>query len=276
VTLRRLARAPGLRRLAQRPLGHRLASAYTRGSLVQQRARFIARELAGSPKLATYRLRGSEVGICLRHSTPDVYTLDQVFLQRLFGLPEPVLEALRPHADELHAVDLGANIGLFGASLLAKFPNATLLAFEPDPSNAKVLACCIAANDREGNWRVVEACAATANGTVAFIAGEYGISHIAVPGEPGASEVAAVDVFPELGDAQLVKFDIEGAEWELLADPRFSAVPAAAIHLEYHTRLSPQPDARGCAIEALERAGYSWLPVVHSSDGNGIIWGWRS
>jgi FkbM family methyltransferase len=273
--LRRLARAPGLRRLVARPLGQRLAAAWLRGSVVRERARFVAREVARSRKLATYRVRASGVRFCLRHSTPDVFTVEQVFIQRLFDLPEQVAAALRPYADELCVVDLGANIGLFGATLLGEFPNASVVAFEPDPSNAEVLACCIAANGREGSWDLVRACAATSNGRVAFVPGQYGVSHLASRGEAGAIEVEAVDAFRHLAGAQLVKVDIEGAEWALLADRRFADVPAVAIHLEYHSRLSPEPDARACATRALEDAGYSWLPVAHTSDGNGIVWAWR-
>lgn len=234
------------------------------------------RELSGSNVLATYRLRSSSVRICVRHSTPDVYTLDQVFVQRLFELPESVAGVLEPHAEGLRTVDLGANIGLFGADLLSRFPLADIVAFEPDPSNAKVLACCIGANSRSGSWRLVQACAATSDGVVSFVPNEYGISHIAAPGEAGTIDVDARDVFPHLAEAQLIKIDIEGSEWALLGDPRFCELPAAAIHLEYHARQCPGPDSRSYATEALERAGFSWRSVLHSNEGNGIVWAWRS
>jgi len=276
VIVKRLVGAPGLRRLAATPPAHRAAGAYTRSGVLHERARFMFRELNGSRMLATYRLRSSSVRICVRHSTPDLYTLDQVFVQRLFEIPEPAACVLEPYSEDLRAVDLGANIGLFGADLLSRFPRADIVAFEPDPSNAKVLACCIAANGRSGSWRLVEACAATSDGLVSFVPGEYGISHIAAPGEAGAIDVEALDVFPHLSEAQLIKIDIEGAEWALLGDPRFGELPAAAIHLEYHARQCPGPDSRSYATEALERAGFSWCPVLHSSEGNGIVWAWRT
>jgi FkbM family methyltransferase len=276
MSIRRVAHAPGLRRLAETPAADRTVAAFARGSAVRERLRFAARELAGSRRLATYRIRSSGARVCIRHSTPDVYGLDQVFLQHQFDFPEPVTAALEPHAGDLRAVDLGANIGLFGVHLLGLYPSPTVLAFEPDPANARVLACCVTANGRAGSWRLVQACAAAAAGRVGFVAGEYGVSHVTATGETATIEVEALDVFPHLAEAHLVKIDIEGAEWSLLADPRFVEVPAAAVHLEYHARSCPGADPRARATSALEQAGYSWLPVRHDADGNGIVWAWRS
>jgi FkbM family methyltransferase len=241
---------------------------------VQERSRFILRELGGSTELATYRLRSSPVRVCVRHSTPDLYTLDQVFVQRLFEPPAPVATALEALAADVRVVDLGANIGLFGASTLGRFPNARIVALEPDPSNARVHACTVTANGKGESWRLVEACAATESGRVAFLPGEFGTSHVAAPNERGTIDVEAVDVLPWLAEAQLIKIDIEGAEWAILADPRFNELEAAAVHLEYHRRSCPGPDPRARATQALEQAGFHWLPVT-DSDGDGIVWAWR-
>jgi len=274
--IRRLARAPGLRRLATLPTAHRAAAAWSRSSAVRESARFILRELGGSKELATYRLRSSPVRVCIRHSTPDLYTLDQVFVQRLFELPEVVAKALESQGDDLRVLDLGANIGLFGACILGRFPEARIVALEPDPSNARVHSCTVAANRRADSWRLVEACAATKSGRVAFLPGEFGTSHVAAPNERGTIEVEAVDVFPWLAEAQLIKIDIEGAEWAILADPRFGRLEAAAIHLEYHRRGCSGPDPWASATQALEEAGFHWLSVTDSGEGDGILWAWRS
>jgi hypothetical protein len=50
--------------------------------------------------------------------------------------------------------------------------------------------------------------------------------------------------------------DIEGGEWDLLADPRFASVSAALLFLEYHPHLCPAPDARAHARRVLEEFGY--------------------
>jgi FkbM family methyltransferase len=273
--IRRLARTPGLRWLATLPVAHRAAAAWRRSLAVREGGRFILRELGGSNKLATYRLRSSAVRVCIRHSTPDLYTLDQVFVQRLFELPEVVAGALESQSTDLRVVDLGANIGLFGASILGRFPGAKIVALEPDPSNARVHVCTVTANRRAESWHLVEACAGTEGGRAAFVPGEFGTSHVAAPNERGTIEVEAVDVFPWLVEAQLIKIDIEGAEWAILADPRFRDLEAVAVHLEYHRRSCPGSDPRARATQALEQAGFRWLPVTDSGEGDGIVWAWR-
>jgi hypothetical protein len=110
---------------------------------------------------------------------------------------------------------------------------------------------------------------------VAFLPGEFGTSHVAAPNESGTIEVEAVDVFPWLGEAGLIKIDIEGAEWAILADTRFRELTAAAVHLEYHRRECPGSDPRARATQALEHAGFDWLPVTDNGEGDGIVWAWR-
>lgn len=48
--------------------------------------------------------------------------------------------------------------------------------------------------------------------------------------------VAAADVLPYLADTDLVKMDIEGGEWEILADPRLGARLHQALVLGHHGR----------------------------------------
>ena len=73
------------------------------------------------------------------------------------------------------------------------------------------------------------------------------------------------------------KIDIEGAEWALLADPRFSALRATTIVLEYHVEGCPSPDPRAAAEEALKTAGFE---ITHTQRkpafGAGVVWGYRS
>ena len=68
--------------------------------------------------------------------------------------------------------------------------------------------------------------------------------------------VEAVDVFPLLADCDLIKIDIEGAEWEILQDPRFADLRASHVILEYHPRLCPADDPQALAQHILEASGY--------------------
>ena len=237
--VRRLATAPGFRHLTRFDPLLRLSFAL-RGSLVRERLRFAANELRRRPVTGVYHLRDSRVAIALRHHTGDVMVFDEIFSQHEYEPPHEVggRAMLRlPAAPRV--VDLGANIGLFGAWVLGRFPEATIVAVEADPANAAIHRRTIEANGLAARWRLVEGFASTAPGVVRFAAGKHATSHAADGGEDGL-EVPAVDVLPELDAADLVKIDIEGAEWDLLADPRFGRTRPRVVVLEYHEEGCPR------------------------------------
>lgn len=270
--VRRLATAPGFRHLTRSQALLRVSFAL-RGSLMRERLRFALNELRRRPVVRVYRLRESGVAVAVRHHTGDVMVLDEIFSQREYDPPPAAAGALSSLPSAPRVVDLGANIGLFGAWVLGRFPEATIVAVEADPANAEVHRRAIAANRLEERWRLLQAFAATAPGTVRFAAGRHATSHAAA-GEEDTLEVPAVDVLPELVGADLAKIDIEGAEWDLLSDPRFSEAPPRVVVLEYHREGCPDDDPSAAAEQALRAAG---LQVVNAGSkprfGAGVVWG---
>jgi FkbM family methyltransferase len=273
--IRRLALSPAFRRLTQVRILLR-ASFALRASLVREWPTFALRELFARRMVGCYHIRESGVKVCVRHTTHDVMGLDEVFSQHLYALPAPVSTALQS-GRPLEVVDLGANIGHFGAWVIGLFPDARMTGFEPDNGNARLLSRCIEANGRERSWKLVKACAWTSNGSLRFVGSRGATSHVPAPGEegPGATTVPALDVFPYLERVDLLKVDIEGGEWAILGDPRFASVPARAVVLEYHPHLCPGDDARGQAFVLLEKAGYTVAPISHRPDGIGMLWAWK-
>jgi FkbM family methyltransferase len=263
--VRRLATAPLFRRLTRVTPLIRLSYAL-RASLVLERRRFVRNELRRQSTTAVYRLRESGIAVVIRHHTGDVMVLDEIFGQHEYEPPPAV--ALQNVGQ---AVDLGANIGLFGAWLLGRFPDARVLAYEADPGNAAVHHSAIEANGLAARWRLVESFAGVAPGSTHFVAGLHATSHEGV-----GIDVPVDDVLPELAGADLVKIDIEGAEWPILADARFRDLEAQVVVLEYHTEGSPDPDPAAAAERLLADAGYR---VHHSGRkpafGAGILWGVR-
>jgi FkbM family methyltransferase len=248
----------------------RVVATGLRSTAVQERVRFVARELAGRRGVARYRLRESGLKAYLRHGTPDVATLDDVFYSRHYDPPQPVDELLRGLGRAPEVLDLGANVGLFGLFALERFPDSRVLSFEPDGANAALLRQCAAVND--GRWEVVEAAAWTEDGSVPFVSGEYSISRI----DPAAPRtVRAVDVLPLLERADWAKIDIEGAEWAILADPRFAGCSPRALVLEYHQHLCPDSSPLALAEQTLHASGYSVEPGQSFGPGHGIVWAWR-
>ena len=243
--------------------------------LVRESTRFWLRVALRSRRVGRYRVRDSDVVVHIRHGTVDVMTLDEIFRCGHYDLPPPVAEALRSVPRPLRVVDLGANIGLFGAYIKSLFPDAVITAFEPHPENAGVLRRSIEANGGEEDWRLIEACADVRDGSVPFSVDEFTTSRI--ESTATATMVPAVDVFPFLEDVDLLNIDIEGAEWRLLADPRFASVAARAIGLEYHPHRCPDPDPGALARRLLAEAGYRTLETdFELPPGHGMLWGWRS
>src|SRR5439155_19498264 len=173
--------------------------------------RFSARQIARRQGLGHYRLRDSGVAICIRHSTGDLITMEEILADGHYEPPPALRGLFAKNGRPLEVADLGANVGLFSAWLLGRCPAAHIVAFEPDPGNAAVLREFLRANGRESDVRVIEACAATADGELRFAAGGFGGSHVVAPGgdEPDAMTVAATDVFPHIGGADLLKINIE-------------------------------------------------------------------
>jgi FkbM family methyltransferase len=195
-------------------------------------------------------------------------------------------------------LDLGGHVGLFGLYVRKLFKDAEVTSFEPDPSNVSMLKRCVALNGLEGSWRVIEACAATSDGTVEFLS-SFHLSRMGPGGDPAlgslqrgigqafpflegtplvqpeARRVPCHDVFPFLTGADLVKIDIEGAEWGILADERFGHIAPAAIVLEYHPLYFSGTDPEGTVRRALQRAGYVVGALSRTADG-GTLWAWRS
>jgi len=203
----------------------------------------------------------------------DVEGLTEIFERRTY---EPVL----PLPPRPRILDLGANVGLFTAWALQEWPQARVTAFEPDPENMRVLRRFVATNGLEHQVKLVEAAVGSQDGTVNFKAGLGSGSALS---DDGALTVPKQDAQPLMAEADLVKIDIEGGEWELLRDPRLHNVRAQIV-LEYHRYLCPgrgdplrpDPRPRHLAHETLREAGFSIRDVEQRWWGHGTLVGWRS
>lgn len=226
-----------------------------------------------------YALRGSEIRVLLRHGSRDVVTFDEVFCSAAYEPPPVVVSALRDLGRPPRVLDLGANVGLFSAFVLERWPGATITALEPDPDNLSLLKACANLNRSHGDLQVVDAAAAASAGTMRFVAGLNAESHRAHPDEDVASVVVrAVDAYEHIANVDLVKIDIEGGEWELLADPRLATAFGAfqALVLEHHGRHCPTDNPRATATQLLAAAGFDVQPQGAMVGGVGLLWSVRS
>jgi len=264
---------------------------------VQAPTAFVVNELRGIATVGRYRLRQSGLLAGVRHPLLDMWVLEEVFRFRAYAPPPQVSAALARLARPLRILDLGGHVGYFGLYMRQRYPDARITSFEPDPGNAALLGACIQANGLSDRWELIEACAGTEDGACEFTS-NFHLSRIGATDdgaltdfhggirdafpflagtalvEPVSRRVRQQDVLPALDEADLVKMDIEGGEWEILADERFPALSATALVLEYHPGYAPGPDADAVVTAALGRAGYVVWTASRGPDG-ATVWAWK-
>lgn len=264
---------------------------------VRESGRFVAAELRGAPALATYRLRELGLIVKVRHPLLDMWVLEEVFRFGVYELPPAVRAALARRGEAPRVLDLGGHIGCFGLFLRGELPGARVISLEPDPRNREILLQCVRANALEGSWEVIGAAAGVSDGEAVLQSSFHlsrlgdardgalrelqgGLAH-AFPFLSGSElmerrsvTVQRRDIMPYLARADLVKMDIEGAEWEILQDPRFPPEGLCALVLEYHPAYATAPGGAAAAEERLRSAGFDTLHGARGADG-GTLWAWR-
>ena len=135
--------------------GHRVVLPLTArvicARLVNESTSFFARELLRPTGVHVYRLRANGVRVAIRHQGADAATLAEVFHHRWYDPPAQVSTLV---GEPKGILDLGANIGMFGAAAVARWPTAQVVAYEPDPANAAVHERTIAVNGLAERWRL--------------------------------------------------------------------------------------------------------------------------
>lgn len=255
------------------------------------------RDLRSSRSVARYTLRRSGLTAGVRHPLLDMWAIEEMFRFRPYEPPEPVRRALDGVEGPLGVVDIGGHAGYFGLFIRDLFPDASVISFEPDPSNAGILRSNIEANGLADRWELIQAGAATTTGTAEFES-SFHLSRV-VPQRDSALEdlqqeigealpflqgtalleserrqIELRDVFSYLDEVDLLKIDAEGAEWDILADPRFADVPARAVVLEYHPSYTDSADPARLAASLLERAGFQPGPPERGGQA-GTMWAWK-
>lgn len=175
----------------------------------------------------TLRVPGIAHPLTLRAGTSDLYMFEEIFLQGEYALETPL--------DPKLILDVGANVGFASVWFANRYPNAKIIAVEPDPSNAAVLRKNV---DPYPNVRVIEGAVWWESTTVALDdqgdksgiqvrAGDGGVRAMTIPELAGTSRI------------DILKLDVEGAEKELFEhDPAWLA-NVGVLMIELHDRFRP-------------------------------------
>jgi FkbM family methyltransferase len=146
----------------------------------------------------------------------DYEVFRQIFIEEEF---KPLCAISNPSV----IVDCGANVGYASRYFLEVFPNARVIAIEPDPENAKVCRMNLALHrDRSSLLRAaIWGCTTE----LSLARGDYGdgrewATRVRQPRRDETATVRAVDMLTllseqSIGIVDLLKIDIEGSELEL-------------------------------------------------------------
>jgi FkbM family methyltransferase len=192
-----------------------------------------------------------------------------------FGVWEPLLtqwirQRLRP-GDVF--VDVGANMGYFTVlAAQAVQPDGGVVALEPEPTTFEKLSTNVALNGG-GNVRAVQGAAGAREERVPFYRAPWNDAENSTVRKPGVQPAGEIAVSPlgrllsdaEIARTRLIKVDVEGGEWEVVAGlvPDIAGFPAdMELVIEVHPQSDPGRTAATLA-DTLAPYGFaaSWLPV---------------
>lgn len=161
-------------------------------------------------------------------------------------------------------VDVGANIGLASLFFIEIAPQATILAFEPNPRTCRILQENLGAREVNATMYEVALGAAAGTGVLVEVEDNAGrcedyLSHLGTFGTGREIEVAvdALSSFLPKGTIDLIKLDAEGAEVEiieeLVASRRIKDVKNLVAELHYSGQRAI---GVAKALVSLQKAGF--------------------
>lgn len=272
--LRWIASLPGLRGVLLRPgvrsvVASLLALRFLRAAfLTTTPFRFAVADLVTSRgRVRSWSLRdGGRVTLMHRR---DLEAFHELMVAGEYEPPQALEARLsRPRC----ILDLGGNIGMFAHWAHRRWPDAHITSFEPDPDNLAVFR----AGLTDGlPIEVVEAAAMTTTGHAILSSGSGAGRRVEFRQEPLPGSMPAVDIYEFLRGADLVKMDIEGGEWPILADPRLRELENITWVIEFHRAGAPALPAHDAARRLFAAAGFHVGHEHLNHWGHGTLWAWK-
>lgn len=193
---------------------------------------FLTRKLlsVSSDMRFPFKFNGQNISMFLRYPM-DIAVLREVFINKEYewvGAKQPEV-----------IIDLGAHFGDTSLYYHARFPNAKIIAVEPSPENYARL---VNNTKNVGNIICVQAAVGGSNGTMDLYLVDSSLGH-SLLNRAGSTDSVIVEVitfdslFNRTGieKADLVKFDIEGAEFDLFNNidtKQFASTYVGEVHFD--------------------------------------------
>lgn len=189
------------------------------------------------PREVTYRMRNG-----LTVVTPNAdgarHPLYEVFADNAYRLDE-LCAGVDPDATVL---DIGGQIGAFSLALSKVMPQARIHIYEASPTSAGYVSRNIKANGLDSRATVHATALARENGTFTFVdSGEAsGLNGLTAPEGLGSEVTVPAITFDDAvkdagGSVQVVKIDVEGAEYDIILPSDASSwADVRKVAMEYH------------------------------------------
>lgn len=171
-------------------------------------------------------------------------------------------------------IDLGANVGYSTLYFLHHFPHCHIIAFEPHPEHAAQVFRNL---QLDGSLDRVELHNKAAGASQRVMRLTNATSSSTLTDRIGADTlpVEVLDVFPMLSGRRIdiLKMDVEGGEYEILADNRFAMLDIGAVVMEWHSRGHGLEDKRWCESR-LQSLGFV-IDEIFAETSHGMFWARR-
>ena len=193
-------------------------------------ARYLAWRVLSVPDSLVVTLKTGDHLMIRRPPTNDLSVAHEVFVQEVYR-PRPA--QLR---DEVRlVVDVGSNVGYSVVYFARLFPQARIIAIEPNLTNVKALRRNVELNGLQDKVSIRNVAAGTSDGTINLV-DRGAASFTTADTDARGVKVAVVDIFKQLDGEpiDLLKIDCEGAEYPIIMDERFSSLRATTLLLEWH------------------------------------------
>ncbi|MBT8220094.1 MAG: FkbM family methyltransferase [Bacteroidia bacterium] len=185
--------------------------------------------------------------------------------------------------EDLHIIDIGANVGYFSLAAFAKFPKATIYAFEPHPYCYQVL------EKRTGqysgfNWKIQNLGVGKSDGAIEIFTNTLdsfsstsGLEEYRGGKHSFTAQITRLDTFlkkADLPSIDFLKVDCEGAEYDILYPMNkevFKHIRTMCI--ETHKGKAPSHNIQDLNVY-IQSQGYQTY-ISEDDHLYGYIWAWR-